>query len=73
MSGSVPMKYVSELKSSDYVTRTLKFATTRGGEKLEFTLPIYDDQEDYEILLKLIREFCKAVDRYDLWVNIGDA
>ena len=73
MSGTVPLKYESDLKSSDYDKRTLKFAITRGGEKLELTFPIYDNQEDYEILLKLLRDFNKAIDRYSLWVCVGEA
>ena len=62
----VPLRYETKISSSDYQSATIKFARTRGGEKIELKIPIYEDQENYEVLFKLLREFNHVIDIYDL-------
>ena len=69
----VPLRYETKISASDYQSATIKFERTRGGEKIELKFSIYEDQENYEVLFKLLWEFNQVIDRYDLWLLVGEA
>ena len=41
--------------------------------KAKIPVPCYEDQEDQEIFLKLLREFEGAIDLHDLWTTTDEA
>ena len=53
----------------EYETKKFELQRARTTQKLVLQFPIYEDQEDMEILLKLLREFNRAVDRYQVWTD----
>ena len=69
----VPLKIKSALDRKEYETKKFELQRARTTQKLVLQFPIYEDQEDMEILLKLLREFNRAVDRYQVWTDFGDA
>ena len=40
--------------------------------KVKPQIPVYEDQENFKISLKLLREFQVAINRYDLWTKGED-
>ena len=68
----VPVLYERTLKCSEYETRKMEFLKADGTKgKLEF--PIYSDQANMELLLKLIKSFKRTVKSYERFTNLGEA
>ena len=65
------LTYQGSTDAKDYETQKIEFTTGR-NTKVKLQLPVYEDQEKFEILLKLLREFQAAIDRYDLWTKGSD-
>ena len=67
----VPMTYGRDISEESYDHHKIEFQkNTKTKVKLSF--PIYEDQDNLEILFKLIREFQAAIDRYTLWDKVGE-
>ena len=71
----VPLSLKSNLNRSDYEVESLKViitgSTCTDAEEVRFQFPIYEDQENSEILLKLLHKFTRAISRHDLWTTLG--
>ena len=65
------LTYQGSTDAKYYETEKTKFTRGRNA-KVNLQLPVYEDQENFEILLKLLREFQAAIDRYDLWTKGAD-
>ena len=66
----VPLIIKSKISRDDYDNKKIELAHGR-AQKLKLSFPIYEDQEDQEIFLKLLREIQRAIERHDLW-NLTD-
>ena len=69
----VPVTYKRTVRKTDYNKRKIEFTKADGTTKVKLEFPIYEDQANFEILLKLMRNFKKTVDRYDLFTLLGEA
>ena len=54
-----------------FETKRREFLKADGTTKVKLDFPIYGEQEELELLLKLIRSYNKAVMRYDLCTILG--
>ena len=69
----VPVTYTGIIGRNDFETRKMEFIKVDGTTKVKLEFPIYDDQPNMEILLKLIKSFKKTVDAYDWFTLLGEA
>ena len=71
----VPLTLKSSLSRSDFEVKSIEISYGRQTrtQKFKFRFPIYKNQENQEILLKLLREFQRQIDRNALWSTIGEA
>ena len=65
------LTYQGSTDAKDYETQKIEFTKGR-NTKVKLQLPVYEDQENFEILLKLLRGFQAAIDRYNLWTREAD-
>ena len=69
----VNIEYGRTLSNVSYQTKRMEFTKADGTTKVKLEFPIYEDQENLELFLKLIRTFRKTVEAYDLFTLLGEA
>ena len=69
----VPLKIRTELSKAEYKEVCIDFQEKKDSERVRITFPIYEGQENLEILLKLLREFSRVVERTTLLANTSEA
>ena len=69
---NVPLKITPSALVNAYKEVRIDFQENKDSEKIRLTFPIYDDQEEMEILLKLLREFFHALVRHEWWETAGE-
>lgn len=72
-SEDVPIAYENTLAKADYSVKKIEFIKDDDVTKVKLEFPIYEEQENQEILVKLVRQFRKAVESYDLFNHLGGA
>lgn len=68
----VPITYEATLANVKYNTKKMEFTKDDETTKVKLEFPIYEEQENQELLIKLIRQFHKAVENYDLFTLLGE-
>ena len=66
----VPFSIKSKIFRDDCESKKIELVNGR-DQMLKLQCPIYEDQEDQEFVLKLLREFQRAIERHNLW-NLTD-
>ena len=67
----VPITYENTLTNVKYNTRKMEFLKKDDTTKVKLEFPIYEEQKNQELLVKLIRQFRKAMEGYDLFTLSG--
>ena len=65
------LTYQGSTDAKDYETQKIKF-TRETNAKVKLQLPVYEEQENSEILLKLLQELQASINRYHLWTKGAD-
>ena len=60
----VPVTYDRTLRDTDFDTKKMEFLKADGTTKVKLEFPIYDDQPNMELLLKVVEKFRRAGDSY---------
>ena len=69
----VPITHERTLDRKHYDTRKMEFLKADEKTKVKLEFPIYSDQANTELLLKLIKSFRRTIKSYDLFKHLGEA
>ena len=68
----IAITYENTLANVKYDKKKMDFFKSDGKTKVKLEFPIYEEQENQELLIKLIRQFKKAVESYELFKLLGE-
>ena len=69
----VSVTYESTLSSVKHEQQKMEVTKADGTTKVKLEFPIYDSQENMELLVKLLMRFRKTVVNYYLFTLLGEA
>ena len=67
----VPIRLEKTLDNIKFATQKLEFVKEDGKTKVKQEFPVYEAQENYELLCKLVRTYMRSVKDYNLFKLFG--